>query len=348
MHHASAYFPLAGAVPFMWAGSRNPFSILASQGWLAVGLFLIISGYSLGRGLQGKEISWRGYLGARWLRVAPLYLTLLVLGTLAVGVTPPPAEYFAALTLLPIPGAYSPGAWMGVTWSVRIEVLLYLTIPALVMLAKTLTIKRIASMGVALVFTMFLLLKLNGASSENILYWGAPGRLLEFSVGFFLGYFGYPLTLLAKGRFFGGIAAVGYVLTALVLNRLGGFNEIAGGIRFLVYILGLMFACMMLAWASDPRPPRIGRIDSVGRALGSWSYSTYMWHVVIITLVIVPLWTRLGAFGWNTTLVLGMGIAAFIALTAFVSWLSFSMIEAPFLALRPRYLRSPVDDGAVQ
>lgn len=137
MHHATGYFPLAAAVPTFWPGSRNPFLVLASQGWLAVGLFLMISGFSLGRGLNGRDITWRGYLGARWLRVAPLYLVLLFLGTLAVGVTPPASAFAAALTMLPIPTAYSPGAWMGVTWSVRIEFLLYFTIPALVVLART-------------------------------------------------------------------------------------------------------------------------------------------------------------------------------------------------------------------
>lgn len=65
-----------------------------------------------------------------------------------------------------------------------------------------------------------------------------------------------------------------------------------------------------------------------------------MWHVIIITLVGVPLWSKLGekGYGLYPSMAIGMGIV--ILLTALMSWLSFTLIESPFLALRPTYVVS--------
>ena len=56
----------------MWLGSDNPVIVFLSQGWLAVSIFVMLSGYSLSLGLRKGDILWGAFLKARWLRVAPL------------------------------------------------------------------------------------------------------------------------------------------------------------------------------------------------------------------------------------------------------------------------------------
>lgn len=336
-HHTAAYFPLSGAVPNFWAGTTNPFLVVASQGWLGVGLFLMISGFSLGRGLSGKSVRWGGYLGARWLRIAPLYIFLLVLGTLAMQVTPSVQEFLAALTLLPIPGAYSPGAWMGVAWSIRIEFVLYFTLPALFFLARNVRMWKLAIMGpLFLIFIMALLIR-NGVESDAILYWGVPGRLLEFSVGFFLGYFAVSARAWLR-TVLGLVALAGFGGMAVLLNRQGGFTEIGPELRFSAYVVGIILATCVLIWANDPRPWKWRPADAVFRSLGTWSYSTYMWHAIILTLIVVPSWEYMGSQGMDKSSALILGLALTFLVVTVVSWLSYNLVEAPFLALRPRYV----------
>lgn len=343
-HHAAAYFPLSGPVPNFWAGAMNPFLVVASQGWLGVGLFLMISGFSLGRGLNGKSVSWGGYLGARWLRIAPLYLVMLILGTIGMGATPAPAEFLAALTLLPVPGAYSPGAWAGVTWSIRIEFILYFALPAFYFLARNVKMWKLAIMGPLFLGFVMILLVRNGAESDAILYWGVPGRLLEFAVGFFLGYFAVSARRQLR-TVLGLVSLVGFLGLALLINRRGGFLEIGPELRFSAYLAAICLAACALIWANDAAPWRWRPADICFRSIGTWSYSTYMWHAVILTLVVVPFWEFLGSQSVDKTTALSLGLAATMILVALMSWLSFSLVEAPFLALRPRYIRqeeSPV------
>ena len=83
LYHVVIHLVPAGEASRTLDGADNPVTIVLSQGWLAVSLFVMLSGYSLSLGLTKGEIIWGAYLKARWLRVAPLYLVILMIGLLA-------------------------------------------------------------------------------------------------------------------------------------------------------------------------------------------------------------------------------------------------------------------------
>ena len=64
--------------------------------------------------------------------------------------------------------------------------------------------------------------------------------------------------------------------------------------------------------------------------LGRWSYSTYVWHILVITLLKNKLL-------WMTPYALGVFVV--LPVTLLVSFASYHLLEVPFLGLRNVYAR---------
>ena len=317
-------------------GSDNPVMIVLSQGWLAVSLFVMLSGYSLSLGLTKGDIDWVAYLKARWLRVAPLYLVVLFLGLMTAARRPSLESLFAAITMLPLPGAFEPHPWLATAWSVKVELVLYLCIPALVYAVRR--YKPVPLMAMAGALGLVLLLAMHQTTSMvDILYSGVPGRLAEFTVGFALGYAGrtFPLRLRRAAI---AVGCAGFAAVTLVANRSGGFYDLPGSTRLALYLATLLLGGLLLA-AVDQRPtPSSSRVVAAVSAVGSWSYSTYLWHMIVIKVVSVELMTPLqSTLGVQAALAVGGALTVGIVMA--MSWASFNLIERPFLSLRPTYVR---------
>ena len=344
-YHAVIILPTLGAEHTMWAGSWNPFLVVASQGWLAVSLFVMVSGFSIALGLKGNRIVWRGFFAARWLRIAPLYLLMLFIGLLSI---PQDASQllaiFAAITLLPLPGSIVPSAALGTAWSVRIEFLLYFFVPALVYVLSRYS-RRLLVIGAPL-FAAFLVFALwqQGVSIIDILYWNFPGRLVEFAAGFAAGYFGFSAFSRGRRAVMLWLSIAGLGVVAFITNRAGGIFDVSDGLRVLVFVAVIGFGLLLLAWASSPEPGwENGGMTLLSR-LGTWSYSTYLWHTLVIFTVAVPLSRLLIDAGVDARLSAAAGFVALVAGTGVVSYLSYTFIERPFLTQRPRYV-FPLEDA---
>src|SRR3954465_13831262 len=88
LYHAVTRLVPVGQPSRTLVGSGNPVMVVLSQGWLAVSLFVVLSGSWLSLGLTKGDIDWVSYLKARWLRVAPLYLVMLFLGLMTAAERP--------------------------------------------------------------------------------------------------------------------------------------------------------------------------------------------------------------------------------------------------------------------
>jgi peptidoglycan/LPS O-acetylase OafA/YrhL len=345
LYHVVTTLVPVGDGPRSLVGSDNPVMIVLSQGWLAVSLFVMLSGYSLSLGLTKGDIDWVAYLKARWLRVAPLYLVMLFLGLLATvpDRRPGPGSLFAAVSMLPVPGTFVPRPWLATAWSVKVELVLYLCIPALVYVARRYKPVPLIAMAGTLGLVLFVAMQAT-TSTVDILYWGIPGRLVEFTVGFALGYAGRTLSLRhRRAAIVAGCS--GFLAVTFVANRSGGFHGLTGPTRLALYGATLVLGGLLLA-AVDQRPkPSSSRLVAAVSAVGSWSYSTYLWHMVVITLVVMPLMADLeSALGVRGALAVGAALTVGIVMV--VSWASFNLIERPFLSLRPQYVRAAAENAA--
>jgi peptidoglycan/LPS O-acetylase OafA/YrhL len=63
--------------------------------------------------------------------------------------------------------------------------------------------------------------------------------------------------------------------------------------------------------------------------LGKWSYSTYIWHILVISLLKNKLL-------WMTPYALGLLVV--LPMTLMISFISYNLIEVPFLGLRTSYV----------
>src|SRR5688572_3079504 len=62
LYHVVTRLVPTGDAPRHLVGSDNPLMVVLSQGWLAVSLFVMLSGYSLSLGLTKGDIDWVAYL----------------------------------------------------------------------------------------------------------------------------------------------------------------------------------------------------------------------------------------------------------------------------------------------
>jgi peptidoglycan/LPS O-acetylase OafA/YrhL len=322
-----------------WVG-HNPVMVMGSQGWLAVSIFIMLSGYSLSLGLRRGEIMWSAYLKARWLRIAPLYLVVFAVGTLAVtsaGAVPTTGSFLAGMSMLPIPGAFSPGPWLDTSWSVRVELVLYLFLPVFVYAARRYRPVPLLLMAGALALVVFPALY-SQAYMMDILYGGLPGRLVEFAVGFAIGYAGRVVHARSR-RVALAVGCFGFVGLSFVTNRAGGHYNISPAMRVAVFLAVLVFGALLLIAAGQRAKPSRNRLVPLLAAVGSWSYSTYLWHMVVLKLLIAPLLFDQETFlGHRASFAVGMVLM--IAIVLALSWASYNLIELPFLSMRPQYIKA--------
>lgn len=335
-YHGVQLLP-SGASEIAELQTGNPVLLAAQQGWLGVSLFLLISGFSLGGGLRGTKVSWSRYLAARWLRVAPLYLLMVALALATVGMSL--SQLIASVTILPIPEASSAGPWLWVAWSVRLEFALYFTLPILVFLATQLNSKSLlASLPIMTLLVTFMYLQ-SGVSVVDTLYYGLPGRFIEFATGFVLGFYSKGLSNFKLARSAGLLSMVLFVGLVLALNMNGTFPSFTNATRLVAFATMVLASSCALIWATSQtrNPDQTGM--AVAARIGAWSYSTYMWHMPVLIFLALPLYNYLIEAGLSESLALLLGVSALLFLMLPLSWASFWSIEMPFLKLRPKYVQ---------
>ena len=327
--------PDGGGKVKSWSGSLNPFAVFFSQGWLAVSLFLMVSGFSLGHGIRGKSINWRGYFFARWIRLAPLYYFLLFCAVIAApaGTIIDTSQILASLSILPISGGLTISPWLGVSWSIRIEFLLYFSVPALVHLMSKIPRYRLAFLGSVFFALLFASLAAIKTDPIVIFYLGFPGRLLEFSVGFGIGFYG--INKRHRSNLLGAFGLTTLILLTYVLNRSGGWYEIAGYARLYSVLITVAASALILVWCNGT----VNRQRRTFQQLGRWSYSTYMIHFTVLTLAAIPSYKYLIDHGANETVSFVMALTVLFSVTLLSSYITFSLLEHPFLSLRPKYIK---------
>ena len=328
---------IASSLPPGAVDAMAPLFTFIGQSGRGVSLFFVISGFLITRLLLKEQertgrISLRGFMARRALRILPaFYFYLAVLGLLALAgaLVLPAQSLIAAATFTWNYWRVEGSWWVGHVWTLCIEEQFYLTWPLLLVLLGR---SRAAWLALAVIL------------AEPVVrvasYFLAPGQRPVLSI---------MLHTRADMLMFGCLAALCYdqprfqsLLNRIFRTRLqwllislsfiGGpllEARFAAGYLFTVgYTLDGVAIALGMLWLIQHAGSPLGRFfnSRLMVGIGVLSYSLYLWQQLFLT-------------GENHTL-LGRVPVSIVASFA-AAWLSYRLVEQPFLTLKGRFAVRP-------
>ena len=324
-----------------WKPQSQAFGFgLVVEGHTGVSLFFVLSGFLfMSIAMQGDgHIDYGRFIRNRVLRIAPLFLVVFMVA-ISVGrdaFRPQDLLYvlFSNLGAAPTSSTFMTGA----AWTISVEFTFYLVFPFLARFAME------QGPGYLLrLIGLLLLFKLGGflatGHSTHMVYSTLLGRADQFLIGM--------LAALLAGRWLRKPLHGIWPVLAFVL--IWGLVEMQA--RWASFFLpaqpyqwawaiwptveALGWATVIVAYAhwQGQVPTRLGRWLEQG---GEISFSIYLWHALVITLLGHAIGTPDWFADWRANAVV-TGLLVF-GLTFWVARLSYQTIEAPFLGMRKRYV----------
>ena len=337
-----------------WIRSEFPPSALLYEGHVFLTLFVVLSGFVLALDSFGKQISYRQFLVNRALRLLPLMVFVTVFG--AYGSLPrlTVEGMSAAFLLLGNTPLRFPDATelSGNIWTVSLAFQLYLIAPLVIACVDRIGVKFVAG---AVGLTMLAHGAVAFANADqpsaliSMMHSSVVGRLSQFLMGIGLAY-------VFQGRLIRSERSHSYLLLAigltclcfyvLRLNHHGGFYEWSVWRTFESEMVGVL-VCTVIFGYLFAAPLKNTIFSSWLVKLGLMSYSVFVVHWPIQKIF----WSFYrdhfpGVLGEVYEILLITAVVLLPAMLA-VSFLSYAVLERPFLALRRSYLipLAPRDAG---
>lgn len=321
-----------------------------------VDFFFVLSGFVImhawGRRLEGVAAA-RDFMAKRFWRVWPLHFAILMM-FVGLELMKLLAQRYVALPLDGVPftedrswaalltnilmiqslNLHGTTTWNGPAWSISVEFWTYLLF-ALTMLAFRRHIDRallvVAGLGLVVLanFSPIALLATHDFGLARAVY------------GFFIGAATYRLVLSGRVTF---VAKSGTELGAVAL--LAGYMY-ATGLNATSFAAPLVFAGVILVFAQGQGGVTRVLESRPVQALGRWSYSIYLVHVILNYVLMLVFLAGQKMFKWpllfsgagsRRVVSLGDGLAdaalmvAMLALAVAVSALTYRFIEKPFMS----------------
>lgn len=307
-----------------------------------VPVFFVVSGFLVFRSAEAcldQHRPWRAFYLNRFLRIAPgiysfaLLTTALVLGLGVIGYSSLASVDYLAwlatnLALVPVLtphlfGRFGIGRLNPSLWTIPVEITFYAIVPGLVMLARRIGMGRmLGAVGVA---------SIAGMVTHFAVGMGSVGGFaLANTFVPYLWYFGLGILWSA---FFWRVPAPGLIALLSVplylVVRYGpawtnGVVPDDGNIWALVWAVPLSF---MVVWFALCGP---AFLNGIAAKIGDLSFGAYIWHAVVINLLI---WLALKrGVALPTASALNLLVIAATLLVAFASW---HLLEKRALRLKP-------------
>ncbi|MFJ3384357.1 MULTISPECIES: acyltransferase family protein [unclassified Curtobacterium] len=301
----------------------------SSQLFDGVGMFFIMSGMLVYRSAEStwaRTGGFRDFLWNRYLRVAPgIYaFALLAPVVLAAAGAVPVRSLFepwlvvwlgSALFLLP---NYDPPVWEhvgtgvinGQLYTIPAEVSFYLVVPLLVLAARRFGFLRMLAVFVLFAVAVGACAAFFGDTAVAIVHHTFIERAGFFAAGMFWAKYRHRIP--ANWWMFTAACAVYVPIKLIALN-----SDVLGPVSPIVIAVPLSYMVVFFGYHG---PRVLGRWTS---KIGDLSYSTYIWHVLVINLM---LWGGLTE-GWWLVLVV-------LVVTWGIAWASWRAVERPALRLK--------------
>jgi peptidoglycan/LPS O-acetylase OafA/YrhL len=357
----------------IFVSHRHTFGWLSEIGWAGVDLFFVLSGYLIANQLfaglaRGQAVSMPRFYARRALRTLPVFwlvLAAFALFPVAMGGKPPP-PWWRFLTFTQNIGL-QPGTAFSHAWSLCVEEQFYLVLPALLVAAAwfasrrrgpgRITLTRAhgwALMGALVAVGVVARCVLwqacgrptdgHGDAYMSWVYFDTLCRFDEFIPGVavaMLKNFHRPTwdRLMARGGLLSGVGAVavvGMLTLACLYYQIDGYGWGFFMTGFGYSLIALAFAILVAAALSPTARVLQWRIPGAGK-LALWSYSTYLSHKPLAYFLA----QQLKPLGVSDGALLAIVTIACVA----TGGLLYTLVEAPFMALRDRWVPTNFRDG---
>jgi peptidoglycan/LPS O-acetylase OafA/YrhL len=353
----------------IFVSGRDTFGWLGEIGWAGVDLFFVLSGYLIANQLfagiaRGQALSLPRFYARRAFRTLPVFwlvLAAFALFPVAMGGKPPP-PWWRFLTFTQNIGL-QPGTAFSHAWSLCVEEQFYLVLPAILALGAWLARGRVtltrahgwALMGALVaagVVARCVLWQTYGRPADGRgdgymawIYYDTLCRFDEFVPGVavaMLKNFHRPAWdgLMARGKALTAIGAAAVLVMMTLACRIYYIDGYGWGFFMTAFgysLIALAFAILVAAALSPSAGVLRWRIPGADR-LALWSYSTYLSHKPLAYFIGQQLKPLGVSDAWRLAIIALACVA--------VGGLLYTLVEAPFMALRDRLVPSNFRDGA--
>ena len=328
--------------------AQSFFLDLTGAGWVGVDLFFVLSGFLITGILMDSRTSnhaLRNFYARRVLRIVPVYVAFLLfslwiaapLGTSSaaeVAQLRQTQAWFWTYTenvLVALRSWDATSFPMAHLWSLAVEEQFYLVWPLAVLLLSPAALKRGAIICIVMA-ELFRFALIQRGADGTVVFVMLPTRMDSLAAGAFLACAYrdpvlWPRVLQARKYLAAGAALclVALLLFFHTIDKLAPLDQLVAFPAFValgaVVVASAASGC---AWLSGP----------VLRFIGKISYGMYVWHLVVMRLILtqvsVPDTTAAPAW-WLFYAIMVFGTVCGTVLFALVSW---HIIERPFLALK--------------
>ena len=309
-----------------------PLSLL-TEGHTGVAIFMVLSGYLFAKLLGNKKINYPVFLYNRGLRLLPLLVcVLLIIAAQAYVDDKLNAPFFIHL----LKGFVLPTLPNG-GWSITVEFHFYIILPVLLITAikfpNLLMFSLIVFVGARVGFYILV------GEVQSVSYWTIIGRIDQF----LLGIIGFKLKDQIAGKKYLALPIAFFFLVFwFYFDTLGGFyNPEANVTNKVLWIIiptieGISYA-FLIAWYDNRSRPNNALISRFIALVGNYSYSIYLLHFFFVFEISEFINSKIIALS-NPYIVLLVAIPSFLVILP-ISFISFKLIEAPFLKFRKSYVR---------
>ncbi len=307
------------------------------RGHIAVILFFVISGFLITYLLTKEKdrdgkISLIKFYARRILRIWPLYYLILLLSFILIKADYDEVTVFLCLSIFPnIAHAIGPG-WPSSpqVWSIGVEEQFYLVWP---LLLRWIPEKKIIATLILFFFGYSILphaiVLINSRTFHNFELVALLNKI----------FYGAKFNCMSLGALAGFLYAKKHTWLRFISNRFIAYLSLILSIVFWSY--GLKFKYLtdefysvlfVVAIYSVVANPKIKIDTTVTSFLGRISFGIYMYHWIIIVLVLkyLPISNNVILYNLNLYVLVILG-------TILISWLSYNSVEKYFLKLKVRF-----------
>ena len=304
--------------------TRNIFFSLILEGQTFVSVFLIISGFLLTITTYNKEINYFNFVKKRILRIYPLFLFMILIGTYAF---PDRFDFLRFISNITIFGNIYPmnlSPFNDANWTISVLIIFYLIFPFLKKILKN----KLDYIKIILFFIIIrLFVFLITGTIQNIAAGTILGRIDQFLIGMF-----FADIYINKSNNLKNLKVILYFIISIfsVFTMTYFYNQIGGNTVekwwkiFWLDIEGIVWSFFIIFYLQI-----FNKKVKLVYYLNNLSYSVYLLHSTVLYIILKY---RIFIFFKNIKYGAFMtGLLIVFPLTLILSLFTYSYIEKPFL-----------------